>query len=154
MLRRARSPLLHEPTLFSGLLDGREPVVLRDDDFVRRLVIGRDEEASRAASNRRVFLRREQEDRRAALVLALAEIGIPPLGQLELDDLVVDLLVRRPETRFVCSRAFGASSHGLGPSLPRAAETGGECSLVAVSEERVARNEALFREFNERIENV
>jgi hypothetical protein len=34
------------------------------------------------------------------------------------------------------------------------ARKGGECSPVATSEERMARNEALFREFNERIENV
>src|SRR5919109_1983034 len=124
MLRRLWGRLLHDPTLFSGLLDGREPVLLRDDAVVRRLVIGREEKASRAASNRRVLLRGQQDDRRAMLVLALAEVRVSPLGQLELDDLVVNLLVRRPKTRLVCGSALGCPSHNFGSSQASEAETG------------------------------
>src|SRR5205085_11916395 len=79
-------------------------------------VAGRDDEPLRSVANVLVLRRGEQEHGRAALVLALAEVGRRPVRRAELEDLPVDLLVRLTEARLVCGRTLGAPSHDFASS--------------------------------------
>ena len=94
----------------------------------------------------------EKDDVGAALVVALAEIRCPALAQVELVRPLLELLVQLPERGFVLGGSLGGV-HARSLPGTRLSKTTERVTIAGVHEDqrRRARNEALFREVNERI---
>jgi hypothetical protein len=109
--RRSGIFLGHEVALLAVLLDHREAGFFLKHPLARLLVARRHHESRRVRPHRFVLLAREPDHRRAAFILALAEILRPLVAQAEVFRLLLEDLVRAPEGRLVFRGSLYRSAH-------------------------------------------
>jgi hypothetical protein len=159
----ARVSFGHKVALLALLLNDREARCLFEQTVVRLLMTGGHHESLRVRPHRFVLLPREPDDIHASFVFALTEIRRRLVAESELARFRLECLVRKPEGGLVFRSLLDRSAHRRGLPVKSCGETAagafliddGECTSVdAARDERRARNEAFFREVNERIEDL
>ena len=157
---RARILLFDQLALLAVLLDDLEAASVPDELVVSVPVAGSENEPPRMRPDFLVLGAEEHQNLRAGLFLALAEEGRPRVAQVEIVDLLLQTLVGAAEGGFVLRGLFRRSLHALGLSHAANPKTRFQCPLIGdlrpmdADQERRARNEAIFREVNERIEEL
>lgn len=113
---------------------------------------GRQDEGARGRTHVFVLVAGQEHDPSAALVVAFAQVRRAAVGELELVGPLLEVFVHVSEGRLVFGRSLGGAHEA---SLPgsRLSETTAAARIAGVNKEQRqrARNEALFREVNERI---
>jgi len=157
---RAGILLFDQLALPALLLDDLEAASVLDELVVSVPVAGSENESPGMRSDFLVLVAEEHQNLRARLFLALAQEGRPRLAQVELVDLLLQALVGAAEGGLVLRGLFNRSLHALDLSHAANPETRfhrpliGDLRPMDADQERRARNEAIFREVNERIEEL
>jgi hypothetical protein len=160
----ARVLLCDERALLAGFLDHHEGLFFLEHRLIAFLVAGHDNECLRVRPHCLVLPSSQQDDRGAALVLAFTQVGSALVTQAELGRLLLERLVQASKSRLVlCGSLYGSLHQRRTDALDIGSRNRRVFQTSAVGEdqrgmdprqERVAKNETLFREVNERVEEV
>ena len=160
----ARVSLCDERALLAGFFDHQEGLFFLEHSLIAFLVAGHNNECLRVRPHCLVLPLCQQDDLGAALVLAFTQVGSALVTQAELGRLLLEHLVQASKSRLVLCGALCGSLHqrrtdalDIGSRNRRVFQTsavGEDQRRMDPRQERVAKNETLFREVNERVEEV